>query len=260
MEKSLDRKLAAIHADPGCREFIIADAKDADMALGIGAPGASPEMHAGRGPVQDARRISRSDAADHAVGPGRHHADVGQLEPSRSTFRERLFDNSPVTPAVRANDTTDIHLARGATITSSRRGRSAPPASITSSAATSTALPHERTIGANLGLYSVTFNNNLEHDFATLERFHEFREEAERKGFRYFLEVFDPNITGAVAPELLPGYINDMITRMLAGVAPGRAAALPQDGLSRPQGHGRARPVRPAPRRRHPGRLGRHHA
>ena len=33
--KSLDRKLAAIHADPsGCREFIIADAKDADTAMG----------------------------------------------------------------------------------------------------------------------------------------------------------------------------------------------------------------------------------
>src|SRR5437879_5568562 len=47
MDKSLDRKLAAIHADPNCREFIIADAKDADMALGLGAPGQSPEMHAG---------------------------------------------------------------------------------------------------------------------------------------------------------------------------------------------------------------------
>src|SRR5215467_11306681 len=47
MEKSLDRKLAAILADPGSREFIIADAKDADMALGLGAPGRSPEMHAG---------------------------------------------------------------------------------------------------------------------------------------------------------------------------------------------------------------------
>ena len=47
MEKSLDRKLAAIHADSNSREFIIADAKDADMALGIGAPGQSPEMHSG---------------------------------------------------------------------------------------------------------------------------------------------------------------------------------------------------------------------
>ena len=74
--------------------------------------------------------------------------------------------------------------------------------------------------GANLGLYSVTFNNNLERDLATLERFHDFREEAERKGFRYFLEVFDPNIPGAVKPEVLPSYANDMIARMLAGVAP----------------------------------------
>ena len=46
MQKSLDQKLAAIHADPhSCREFILADAKDADMAFGIGAPGLSPERH-----------------------------------------------------------------------------------------------------------------------------------------------------------------------------------------------------------------------
>ena len=44
--KSLDRKLAAIQADPsGSREFILADAKDADMAFGVGAPGRSPERH-----------------------------------------------------------------------------------------------------------------------------------------------------------------------------------------------------------------------
>ena len=48
MVKSLDRKLAAIHASPSsCREFILADAKDADMAFGIGAPGQSPEAHSG---------------------------------------------------------------------------------------------------------------------------------------------------------------------------------------------------------------------
>ena len=50
----------------------------------------------------------------------------------------------------------------------------------------------------------MTFNNDLERDLETLDRFHEFREEAERKGFRYFLEVFDPNVPGAVAPEILP--------------------------------------------------------
>jgi hypothetical protein len=40
MIKSLDTKLADIHANPsGSKAFIIADAKDADMAFGIAAPG-----------------------------------------------------------------------------------------------------------------------------------------------------------------------------------------------------------------------------
>src|SRR5436190_16639791 len=48
MNKSLDEKLARIHADPrGANDFILADAKDADMALGLGATGRSPEAHAG---------------------------------------------------------------------------------------------------------------------------------------------------------------------------------------------------------------------
>jgi hypothetical protein len=40
MTKSLDTKLADIHANPfGSKAFIIADAKDADIAFGIAAPG-----------------------------------------------------------------------------------------------------------------------------------------------------------------------------------------------------------------------------
>src|SRR5947208_16478424 len=37
--KSLDAKLAEIKASPRSRAFIIADAKDADMAFGVRAPG-----------------------------------------------------------------------------------------------------------------------------------------------------------------------------------------------------------------------------
>ena len=143
------------------------------------------------------------------------------------TIRERLFEHSPVTPAVRANDTSDIHLARGASYhqSPSRPFRTASIDHI--QCGHLDCEPGERSIGADLGLYSVTFNNNLERDLETLVRFHEFREEAERKGFRYFLEIFDPNVPGAVAPEILPKYINDMITRMLAGVGPsGRPAFL----------------------------------
>ncbi len=219
MEKSLDRKLAAIHANPNCREFILADAKDADMALGLGAPGQSPELHAGEVRFKtlqeyrdQMRLITRSGLVDiMLMSASSNHA---------LTFGERLFDDSPVTPAIRANDTTDIHLARGSAYTQSA-ARPFRTASIDhAQCGHLDCSPEERQLGANLGLYSVTFNNDLECDLETLVRFHEFREEAERKGFRYFLEVFDPNVPNAVAPDVLPHYLNDMVTRMLAGVGP----------------------------------------
>ena len=37
--KSLDAKLAEVKANPASHAFIIADAKDADMAFGVRAPG-----------------------------------------------------------------------------------------------------------------------------------------------------------------------------------------------------------------------------
>jgi hypothetical protein len=40
--KSLDEKLARIIADPSCSDFILADAKDPDMAFGLAAPGLKP--------------------------------------------------------------------------------------------------------------------------------------------------------------------------------------------------------------------------
>ena len=219
MIKSLDRRLAAIHADPSCREFILADAKDADMALGLGAPGKSPEMHTGElrfKTLEEYREQMRLITRQGLV-------DIMLMSASSSyalTIVERIFDNSPVTPAVRANDTTDIHLARGAVYPAqpSRPFRTASLDHIQCGHLDCT--PEERVRGANLGLYSVTFNNDLERDLATLEQFHAFREEAERKGFRYFLEVFDPNVPTGMDSELQHQYVNDMITRMLAGVAP----------------------------------------
>src|SRR3954469_2381220 len=213
MIKSLDRKLAAIHADSSCREFILADAKDADMATGLGAPGKSPELHAGEirfktlEEYRDQMRLITRQA----------YVDIMLMSASSNhalTFRERLFDDSPVTPAVRANDTTDIHLARGSVYAEhpSRPFRTASLDHI--QCGHLDCAPEERNLGANLGLYSVTFNNQFERDVATLERFNEFREEAERKGFRYFLEIFDPNVPSAVPPDVLPHFLNDMITRM----------------------------------------------
>lgn len=223
MEKSLDRKLAAIHADPsGSREFILADAKDADMAFGIGAPGLSPEAH----PSELRYKTLEQYREQIRLNTRQGLVDIMLMSASTSyklTLQERLFDGSHVTPAVRANDTTDVHIARGSTYV---QNPAQPHRSMYIDEAQCGYMdcaPGDRHRGANLGLYSVTFNNDLSQDLPTLERFHQFRAEAERKGFRYFLEVFDPNIPDVIDPAVLPFYLNDMIVRMLAGVAgPGR--------------------------------------
>lgn len=219
MQKSLDTKLAAIHADPsGCKEFILADAKDADMAFGVGSPGLSPERHDGElrfrtlGEYRDQiRQIARSGLVDIMLMSASTNDVV--------TIRERLFDNSPVTPAARANDTTDIHILRGGKLhePASRPFRTVALDHI--QCGHLDCAPSERHLGADLGLYSMTFNNDIDLDRTTLEHFKLFREEAERKGFRYFLEVFDPNIAGAVAPDKVGQFINDAVARALAGVA-----------------------------------------
>src|SRR3954467_2212102 len=110
--KSLDRKLAAIHANPSCREFILADAKDADMAFGIGAPGLSPESHPGEvrfKTLEEYRRQIRAIVQQGAVDIMLMSAHTNHA----LTIRERIFENSPVTPAARANDTPDVHIPRG---------------------------------------------------------------------------------------------------------------------------------------------------
>lgn len=218
VEKTLDQKLAKIKADPQCHEFIIADAKDADMAFGVAAPGKSPEMHAHEGRFRSLaeyrdciRDVVRQGVVDIMLMSAHTNAIL--------TIQEGLFENSGVTPAARANDTTDIHLARGAVYP---MHPSQPFQSTTIDHIQCGHIdcrPEERTRGANLGLYSVTFNNDLEHDRRTLEAYKVFRIEAERKGFRHFLEVFDPNAAQhPLDPAKLGGFVNDMIVRALAGV------------------------------------------
>lgn len=218
MIKSLDQKLAAIHADPGgCREFIIADAKDADMAFGIGAPGRSPERHDGEvrfKTLADYREQIRQITQQGIV-------DIMLMSASTSdqlAIQEGIFDNSAVTPAIRANDTTDIHVFRGSQIgvAASRPFRTASLDHALCGKIDCT--PTDSVIGSDLGLYSITFNNDRDLDRDALQAYKEFRDEAERKGFRHFLEIFNPNVPGAVPEAQLPGFINDVIARTLAGV------------------------------------------
>ncbi len=218
VQKSLDQKLARIHADPQrSKDFILADAKDADMALAIGAPGKSPEAHSG-----ELRYRSLAEFRDIIVQIVEQKlVDIMLMAASTSevlTLHKRIFDNSPVTPACRANDTTDIHIIRGSKYPTSpsRPFRTATLDHIQCGHLDCTA--EERQRGVNLGLYSITFNNDTELDREALEEYKQFRLEAERKGFNHFLEVFDPNRPEAVEASQVPGFINDAIVRTLGGV------------------------------------------
>jgi hypothetical protein len=216
--KSLDLKLSRLHADPsGTKDFILADAKDADMALGLAAPGRSPEAH---GAEQRARTLEEYRALiEQIVAQGL--VDIMLMSAHTNeilTHQKRIFDGSHVTPAARANDTTDIHVMRGS------RSPSQPVLPFRTATLDHIQCGHldcapaERQSGADLGLYSITFNNDAALDRAALEEYKAFRLEAERKGFRHFLEIFDPNRPEAVEASQLPGFINDAIVRTLAGV------------------------------------------
>jgi len=232
--KSLDAKLAEIKSNPASRAFILADAKDADMAFGVRAPGPriylssqgerparfSPEVWTreefGYRNLPEFLDIIREVTKQGLVDIMLMSAYVNDL----LTIKEGLFRNSHVTPAARANDATDIWAVRHGSYT---REPSQPFRSATIDHIQCGKVECDRSggaefPGANLGLYSITFVNNLEQDKIALENFKAFREEAERKGFRYFLEVFDPNVPSGVPPDKLGEFINDNIIRSLAGV------------------------------------------
>lgn len=217
MQKSLDQKLARILADRSVGDFILADAKDGDMGFGIAAPGLNHGSDQGRLPYQsmeDYRENMRQITQQGLV-------DIMLMSASTSeqlTIHERLFDNSSVTAAVRANDTTDIWLGLSGSYQHqpARNFRSATIDHIQAGKLDCEAA--ERTRGADLGLYSMTFNNDRDLDLEAQSAYREFRLEAERKNFRHFLEVFTPNAPGRNTPADIPRFVNDSIVRCLAGV------------------------------------------
>ncbi|MFN5289900.1 MAG: hypothetical protein ACK5E4_07380 [Planctomycetia bacterium] len=218
MIKTLDQKLQRIHANPkASKDFILADAKDPDMALGIAATGKSPESHSG-----EAKYRTLAEFRDIIVQIVEQKlVDIMLMSASTAEVmaqHRKLFENSPVTPAARANDTTDIHILRGGKVhtSPSQPFRTATIDQI--QCGKYDCSPVERKTGVNLGLYSITFNNDVNLDRTALEEYKKFRLEAEAKGFRHFMEVFDPNKPDAVQPDKLPGFINDAIVRTLAGV------------------------------------------
>jgi hypothetical protein len=215
--KRLDEKLARIRAGQYRKQdFIIADAKDPDMgpSLTWSGPKREPDGSWTRYRTREEfldqiRAIVRQDVVDIML------MSASNME--RLTD-EGLFKDSPVKAAIRANDTSDIWRMRGATY-HDRPSRPFRSASIPRTMyGTATPVPGAAITGTDLGLYSITFNHDLDADLASLEAFADFRAEAAACGFKYFLEVFNPNVETGIAPDILPHYINDNILRCIAGV------------------------------------------
>lgn len=232
--KSLDAKLTEIKRDRSSRAFIIADAKDADMAFGVRSPG--PRNYLARHGARPARFSpevwNRSEFGYRnlpefldIIREVTHQGLIDIMLMSayvneQLAIKERLFKNSHVTPAARANDTTDVWAVRHGCYMAepSQPFRSASIDHIQCGEIECERDGSGEYPGANLGLYSITYVNDLEQDREALLWYKEFREEAERKGFRHFLEVFDPNVDSGIPPEKLGEFINDNILRTLAGV------------------------------------------
>ena len=210
MKRRLLEKLETIRRGRDPHAFILADAKDADMAWGIPSAGAAEDPAQGREwkSMPEFRRDIREVVQDGVV-------DILLTSVSQMSLlvKDGLFEASDVTPAIRANDTTDIWCGRGADY---REQASYPFSTCHLEEAM---MPGEGSLPAvDLGLYSITFNNDLDADLASLTAFKAFRAEARQRNFHYFLEVFAPNVEGRVSDEDLPHFINDQICRTLAGV------------------------------------------
>ena len=213
----LDQKLSRIRAGQYKRsDFIIADAKDGDMGPSI--PGCGPKRNKDG---SSARFVTRPEFLENISAiVAQDIVDIMLLSASNleALVEKGVFKNSAVKPAIRANDTTDIWVVRGAEYSKqpSRPFRTASLSRVMTGsldASRGTAVT-----GTDLGLYSITFNNDLSHDYTSLEHFSAFRDDAARHNFKYFLEVFNPNVDCRIDPALVPHYVNDCIVRCLAGV------------------------------------------
>src|SRR5689334_16476188 len=177
MSTRLDQKLARIRAGQYKRsDFIIADAKDADMGPSI------PAMGPNRQPDGTSTRFrTRAEFLDQIRAiVAQDIVDIMLMSASNleQLASEGLFRNCPVKPAIRANDTTDIWVVRGGVYNKqpSRPFRSASLPRVLHGGLTADKKAKVKL--TDLGLYSITFNNDLDADLRSLEAFREFRADA----------------------------------------------------------------------------------
>ncbi|MBL4928191.1 hypothetical protein JI744_08760 [Tabrizicola sp. KVB23] len=197
-------KIARIRAGDYRRgDFILADAKDADLSGGVMITGPRRDA-AGRitGYRSRAEFLARMRALIDQDVIDIMLASASNIE---ALAEDGAFDGSAVMPAFRGNEATDMwgiirhgryrsfasHPYRGADMSLAR---------------------------APLGLYSLTFQNDAARDAATLEAYAAFRADTRKAGVMHFLEVFNPNLDIGVPPDGLGAYVNDCILRAMGSL------------------------------------------
>ncbi|WP_421724808.1 hypothetical protein [Bauldia sp.] len=202
-KKTLDAKLAAIRSGKyKPTDFIIADAKDGD--IGFGASAAGPDRDR---PGRFKPRAAHLQAIREMTESGLVDVMLLSASSAERLSLDGLFKKSKVTPAIRLNDTTDIWSARGGAYKD------------TPSLPHRTARIEQARKYVDLGLYSITFSNNTDHDAATGDAYSAYRDEAAGHKMRHFLEVFNPAFDiGLRDGADIGSFINDNIVRVLAGV------------------------------------------
>ena len=203
--KILDTKLKNIRSSnykPS--DFIIADAKDADMGGGRRAPGFIREEN-GKLTEKPASYESYLNKMKEMTKSQMVDVMLMSMTSAERLVNQNIFNNSPVTPAVRLNDTSCIWglLRHGEYDTHQSR----PFAT--------TQLRHARNF-VDLGLYSMTFNKDVDRDVYMLNEYRNFRDNAEKIGMRHFLEVFNSAVIN-LSIEEMGQYVNDCILKTLAG-------------------------------------------
>ncbi|HEY0213529.1 MAG TPA: hypothetical protein VGC40_08075 [Paenirhodobacter sp.] len=196
-------KIARLRSGNGrTGDFMLADAKDADLAGGILSMG--PRRDAG-GRIIGNRTLPEFRAQLREL-VAQDVLDIMLTSTSNTEYLadQGAFEGSRMLPAFRGNEATDawVNLRGG-------RYRETP------------ALPYR---GADLGLarapiclYSITFVNDAARDAATLEAYAAFRQEASAHGIRHFLEVFNPNVDARVG-AMQGAFVNDCIVRTIASL------------------------------------------
>ena len=203
--KALDNKLKNIrNSNYKPSDFIIADAKDADMGGGRRAPGYIREEN-GKLTDKPASYDSYLNKMEEMTKSEMVDVMLMSMTSAEKLVNKNLFRNSQVTPAVRLNDTSCIWgmLRHGEYDKEESRPFS------------TTQLRHAINF-VDLGLYSMTFNKNVDRDVLMLNKYREFRDEAEKIGMRHFLEVFN-SATMKLSIKDMGEYVNDCILKTLAG-------------------------------------------